>query len=472
MDPTVSKKFDELLVSLRSETVGQPPVATQVPPVAVAAVAAENGAVTNPEPRPSGLRLSKFASCDDVSHHRVYSEATQEEDDASDSEFWSEEDDYSYLVAADVGSASNNGGAPREAAAEIHFVRSFQPTGADLEKLNLKPGANKITFTTNSRLRGTVTVDSAIYLYDSNSKIVISDIDGTITKSDVLGHILPRIGKDWTHPGLCELYSNIARNGYEFLYVTARSVSQIESTKSFVFSITQKGVSLPKGPVITAPDRIWDALTQEVGKRSHEFKIACLKSVAAAFPKHGQPFYAGFGNRIGDVIAYNAANIPKHKIFIIDATSAVHVASVRQTYSNLAELVDVTFPPVSYVVHGTRKTQQQELNEGEHLDPAYNSFNFWRMPPTSYFPPPPPSSQPTAKDSPPVGAQPGGKNSATPSPLLHAKDAASLPPPLENESGADSPKKGQGAASNQAPGQNPAQGQGGTGWRFWNRGKS
>ena len=34
-----------------------------------------------------------------------------------------------------------------------------------------------------------------IYLWKETDKVVISDIDGTITKSDVLGHILPVIGK-------------------------------------------------------------------------------------------------------------------------------------------------------------------------------------------------------------------------------------------------------------------------------------
>ena len=31
-------------------------------------------------------------------------------------------------------------------------------------------------------------------------RLVISDIDGTITKSDLLGHVLPRVGWDWCRP--------------------------------------------------------------------------------------------------------------------------------------------------------------------------------------------------------------------------------------------------------------------------------
>jgi phosphatidate phosphatase PAH1 len=43
--------------------------------------------------------------------------------------------------------------------------------------------------------------------------LVISDIDGTITKSDVLGHVIPAIGGTWAHSGVAELYTRIKNNG-------------------------------------------------------------------------------------------------------------------------------------------------------------------------------------------------------------------------------------------------------------------
>lgn len=42
-----------------------------------------------------------------------------------------------------------------------------------------------------------------------------SDIDGTITKSDVLGHLLPAMGLDWSHPGISRLFTDIAANSYQ-----------------------------------------------------------------------------------------------------------------------------------------------------------------------------------------------------------------------------------------------------------------
>ena len=40
-------------------------------------------------------------------------------------------------------------------------------------------------------------VSAFVYLWDWNIKLVVSDVDGTITKSDVLGHLAPMVGKDW-----------------------------------------------------------------------------------------------------------------------------------------------------------------------------------------------------------------------------------------------------------------------------------
>jgi phosphatidate phosphatase LPIN len=50
---------------------------------------------------------------------------------------------------------------------------------------------------------------------------------------------------------------------------------------------------------------------------------------------------------MGDVVAYTAASVPQHKIFIINKDSVVHVCSVHQTYRNLSHMVDITFPPLA-----------------------------------------------------------------------------------------------------------------------------
>jgi hypothetical protein len=46
-------------------------------------------------------------------------------------------------------------------------------------------------------------------------RLLISDVDGTITRSDLLGHVLPAMGVDWSHAGITELFCNIVGNGYQ-----------------------------------------------------------------------------------------------------------------------------------------------------------------------------------------------------------------------------------------------------------------
>ncbi|KPA83693.1 putative Lipin [Leptomonas pyrrhocoris] len=244
------------------------------------------------------------------------------------------------VAAADAAEGGGGGGS--------YFTRTLIPVEADLWKLHLRDGCNKVRYLARKDKGEVVSIACNIFLWNWTDRLVVSDVDGTITKSDLWGHFYAMLGKggDWTHPGICTLYSKIARNGYRMVYLTARSVSQINQTKAYLFTLQQDGVGLPLGPVLTAPQRFFTALTQEVSKQSHVFKIACLTSVRAAFPPHTKPFFAGFGNRYNDVISYDAVGIPTHKIFIIDPSSVLHVCLVRQTYRDLGHLVDVTFPPL------------------------------------------------------------------------------------------------------------------------------
>lgn len=143
--------------------------------------------------------------------------------------------------------------------------------------LGLKDGVNTITFKVVSTLQGTSRVHGKIYLYDYTTKIVISDVDGTITKSDVLGHVLPRFGHDWSHPGIAELFTRISANGYQILYLTARAIGQADTTRAYITNLRQQDFSLPEGPIIMSPDRLMRSFNREViQKKPQVFKIACL----------------------------------------------------------------------------------------------------------------------------------------------------------------------------------------------------
>lgn len=104
---------------------------------------------------------------------------------------------------------------------EFYFLRFVLQ-----ESLNLKSGMNEISFSVTTAYQGTSRCKCYLFRWKHNDKVVISDIDGTITKSDVLGHILPMVGRDWAQIGVAQLFSKIEENGYKLLYLSARAIGQ------------------------------------------------------------------------------------------------------------------------------------------------------------------------------------------------------------------------------------------------------
>ena len=119
------------------------------------------------------------------------------------------------------------------------YKKSFSPNSDQLKKLGLKEGKNEVRFTVSSAHQGTHSISTDLYLWESDCKIVISDVDGTITRSDLLGQFLPIFGKDWSHNGVVDLFNNIQKNNYKMLYLTARAIGQSKQTKDYLRSLSQ-----------------------------------------------------------------------------------------------------------------------------------------------------------------------------------------------------------------------------------------
>ncbi|WOL09249.1 phosphatidate phosphatase PAH1 [Canna indica] len=246
------------------------------------------------------------------------------------------------------------------------YIRTNIPTNEQIASLNLREGQNMVAFSFSTIVLGRQQVDAHIYLWKWNARIVISDVDGTITRSDVLGQFMPLVGRDWTQSGVAGLFSAIKENGYQLLFLSARAIVQAYLTRSFLLNLKQDGKALPNGPVVISPDGLFPSLYREVIRRApHEFKIACLEDIKALFPSDYNPFYAGFGNRDTDELSYRKIGIPKGKIFIINPKGEVainHCVDVK-SYTSLHTLVNDMFPPTSLV-------EQEE----------FNSWNYWRTP--------------------------------------------------------------------------------------------
>ncbi|KAF2865115.1 nuclear elongation and deformation protein 1 [Massariosphaeria phaeospora] len=257
---------------------------------------------------------------------------------------------------------------PGKAAGETrNYAKTLRLTGQQLKALDLKPGSNTMSFTVNRSV-----CNAYMFYWKHDVPILISDIDGTITKSDALGHVLTYIGRDWTHGGVAKLYTDIVNNGYNIFYLTSRSIGQADMTRAYLNGVVQEGYRLPKGPVIMSPDRTIAALRREIYLRKPEvFKMACLRDIMSLFGKGpGQtPFYAGFGNRLTDALSYRSVNIPSTRIFTINSNAEVSLDvlslnSYKTGYASMREIVDHFFPPVGLLVPAG----------GEQ----YTDFNYWR----------------------------------------------------------------------------------------------
>ncbi|CAF1136553.1 unnamed protein product [Rotaria sp. Silwood1] len=177
---------------------------------------------------------------------------------------------------------------------------------------------SEVEFSVTTAFQGTAVVKANIFCFDHKTKFVISDIDGTITKSDLFGHIFPLFGKDWSYDGVAKLFQN--------------------------------GFTLPSGPLLISPDGLFNALYREVIiRRPEDFKIEFLKHIRSLFPNKNS-FCAGFGNRKSDELSYDAVEIPETHIFTINTHGVIvqkPICSVLATsYKDLDKLVNQKFPPI------------------------------------------------------------------------------------------------------------------------------
>jgi phosphatidate phosphatase LPIN len=265
-----------------------------------------------------------------------------------------------------------------------------------IKKLNLQPGPNEIQFSVTTALQGTTRISSHIFLWSHDDKIIISDIDGTITISDVGGQVLPLFGKDWSQPGVAECFSAIEKNGYKFIYLSARAIGQSEITRNLLDNICSKNDKfLPFGPLLITPTSLFTAFYKEViEKVPEEFKINCLKDIKSLFPSEHQPFHAGYGNRITDVKSYSAVGIPKSRIFTINPQGEVKSEMSRtflSSYLYQLDYVDQLFPPVisglnklpsttssSAITLLTLSTQSSLPSSTITTNNDFDTFNYWR----------------------------------------------------------------------------------------------
>ncbi|MEQ2199433.1 hypothetical protein XENOCAPTIV_027414 [Xenoophorus captivus] len=96
--------------------------------------------------------------------------------------------------------------------------------------LKLRDGPNDVTFSITTQYQGTCRCEGTIYLWNWDDKVIISDIDGTITK-----------------------------NGYKFLYCSARAIGMADMTRGYLHWVNDSGTLLPQGPLMLSPSSLFSA---------------------------------------------------------------------------------------------------------------------------------------------------------------------------------------------------------------------
>ncbi|XP_056440369.1 phosphatidate phosphatase LPIN2-like [Gadus chalcogrammus] len=254
----------------------------------------------------------------------------------------------------------------------LSYRKSLRLSSQQIASLKLREGPNDVTFSITTQYQGTCRCQGTIYLWNWDDNVIISDIDGTITKSDVFGQILPQLGKDWTHRGIAKLYHLVHENGYKFLYCSARAIGMADMTRGYLQWVNDGGAILPRGPLMLAPSSLFSAFHREViEKKPEKFKIECLTDIRNLFPASQQPFYAAFGNRENDVFAYKQVGVPVCRIFTVNPKGELILEQARgnkTSYGRLSELVEHLFP---------LRTREQNAT---FTYPEFSYFCFWRQP--------------------------------------------------------------------------------------------
>jgi hypothetical protein len=136
----------------------------------------------------------------------------------------------------------------------------------------------------------------------AGTKVVVVDIDGTLTLSD--NEFLMQVSDDTYVPvqmgAAAAMTQAWATKKYQVIYLTARPHVFISESRTWL-----ETQGFPQGPIITENDGDTNA---------QPYKTLWLQRMTAAF---GWDVYAAYGNALTDIGAYAAVNIPLSNTFIV-----------------------------------------------------------------------------------------------------------------------------------------------------------
>lgn len=220
---------------------------------------------------------------------------------------------------------------------ESNGEKTIQPSSEILKQLGLLRGRNTLIF--ESKVFN-IKAECSVYLWNYTDKIVVVDIDGTLTRSDVRGYVeTVYLGRyDYVHDGAVTFFSTLEKEySVCHLYLTSRPLHHLEDTKAFLRLVRdRKGNQLPIGPLFTNKENVMKAIYRElVAKTSAQFKGSVLVDILSLFVLAGAeytPYCLGVGNKETDALAYRMAGLNSSRILLVQTNSTILVSvSVSQT---------------------------------------------------------------------------------------------------------------------------------------------
>ena len=287
----------------------------------------------------------------------------------------------------------------------------------------LLPGRNIVRYQLSGN-RALFDIHACIFLWEHTDKLVVCDIDGTVTRSDFLGYSAHLMGYDYTHDGVTDVLNYLHEAGYKILFLTARPITEADRTRHMLQMVGTEAsdngsqrfarllglhtndtvLSLPPGALITTCERWIPAIALSLSTDGPQrFKTSVLHQIQDLFDKSAV-FAGGFGNRETDSGAYRATGISASRIFLVDDQSQVFVGKMEgdsqyPSYAALCERLPQLFPALRSVPMD-QTARQSVLSAGpdaasrsaravsiSRIEAAFQQFAVEDAPPAQSSPP-------------------------------------------------------------------------------------
>ena len=228
--------------------------------------------------------------------------------------------------------------------------QSTKFTSKELKDMNLKNGRNEAVLIVKDL---DIEIPFAIYLLNQKDRLVITDVDGTITTSNTIGYICGSFGYDVHHDGAVELFEKFNTLGYIMIYLSARPLGEnYEKTRDYLFGTLRpndKGFYLPISPLILSNVVLLQGVL-EAGDPS-ERKAATVRSIINMFDSKENVVFAAYGNQDSDAKAYVNSGINKKRIFMVDKTSKMKNYGTGKETSYKKHVQDTFYIPRFHTNH-------------------------------------------------------------------------------------------------------------------------